>query len=115
MTVNGSTPYPHLFTPFRLAGKTLRNRVVHPAITTRLTQNSAVTDRLIQHCVARARGGAAMIVTEPLGMAPHQSAALRVRAFDETQIGGLARWAEMVEGEDCRLIGQIQDPGRGRH
>ena len=26
-----------------------------------------------------------------------------------------ARWAEAVESEDCRLLGQIQDPGRGRH
>jgi dimethylglycine catabolism A len=108
-------PYPHLFTPFRLAGKTLRNRIVHPAITTRLAQRSAVTDRLVQFCVARARGGAAMIVTEPLGMARHQTAALRVRAFDDEQVEALARWADRVEREDCRLLGQIQDPGRGRH
>lgn len=47
--------YPHLFTPFALAGKTLRNRVVHPAITTRLAERSAVTDRLIQYCLACAR------------------------------------------------------------
>jgi dimethylglycine catabolism A len=107
--------YPHLFTPFRLAGKTLRNRIVHPAITTRLAQRGAVTDRLVQYCVARARGGAAMIVTEPLGMARHQTAALRVRVFDDAGADALARWAEMVEREDCRLLGQIQDPGRGRH
>lgn len=56
-----------------------------------------------------------MIVTEPLGMACHQTAALRVRAFDDEQADALARWAEMVEREDCRLLGQIQDPGRGRH
>jgi dimethylglycine catabolism A len=109
------TPYPHLFTPFALAGSTLRNRAAFPAITTRMAQRSAVTDRLIQFCVARARGGAAMIVTEPLGMARHQTAALRVRAFDDEEADGLARWAEAVESEDCRLLGQIQDSGRGRH
>ena len=28
---------------------------------------------------------------------------------------GLKRLAEAVEGQDCRLLGQIQDAGRGRH
>ena len=25
------------------------------------------------------------------------------------------RWADAVESRDCRLLGQIQDPGRARH
>ena len=34
----------------------------------------------------------------------------RCRSLD-----GFRRWADRVEGHDCRLIGQIQDSGRGRH
>ncbi len=99
--------YPHLFTPFALAGQTLRNRVVHTAITTRLAERSAVTDRLVQYYVARARGGAAMIVTEPLGMARHQTAPLRVRAFDNEQADVIAPWAGIMESEDGRRFGQM--------
>ncbi len=34
-----------LFTPFRLAGKTLRNRITHASITTLSTPGGRVTDR----------------------------------------------------------------------
>jgi 2,4-dienoyl-CoA reductase-like NADH-dependent reductase (Old Yellow Enzyme family) len=56
-----------------------------------------------------------MIVTEPISMAPHQNVSYRARAWNDDDLDGLKRWAEAVESEDCRLLGQIQDPGRGRH
>jgi dimethylglycine catabolism A len=109
------TPYPSLFAPTRLAGKELRNRVVHASMATSLAQHQQVTDALVQYHANRARGGAAMIVTEPLACAPHQQQALRVRVWDQSQLGGLARWADAVESAGCRLLAQIQDPGRARH
>ena len=110
------SPYPRLFSPITLAGKRLRNRIVHPSMTTVCGEGGRATDRLIQYHANRARGGAAMIVTEPLNAAPHQQRiTTRVRIWNDDEIAGLKRWAGAVEGEDCRLIGQLQDAGRGRH
>src|SRR5260221_1384456 len=110
-----SAVYETLFSPFELAGKLLRNRIVHAAMSTALAERSRVTDKLIQYHANRARGGAAMIVTEPLGMARHQNRPLRVCAWNDEGVAGLSRWADAVEREGCRLLGQVQDPGRGRH
>lgn len=108
-------PYPHVFEPIELAGKRLRNRIAHAAILTSTAAQSRVTDRLIRYHENRARGGVAMIVTEPMCEAPHQKSPFRVLAWNDSAEDGLKRWAEAVEQHDCRLVGQIQDPGRGRH
>jgi dimethylglycine catabolism A len=107
--------YPSLLSPFTLAGRRLRNRLVHASMTTLLGENARVTDRLIQYHANRARGGAALIVTEPLSMATHQRLPNKVRVWNDDNVEGLKRWADAVESHDCRLLGQLQDPGRGRH
>ena len=104
-----------LFTPFRLAGKTLRNRVTHASITTLSTPTGRVTDREILYHANRAAGGAALSVTEPLGMMRHHARLPRVQVWRQDDPDGLKRFADAVESQDCRLIGQIQDAGRGRH
>jgi 2,4-dienoyl-CoA reductase-like NADH-dependent reductase (Old Yellow Enzyme family) len=105
-----------LFTPFALAGKPLRNRIVHSSMTTLLvTPAGRVTDNLIQYHANRAAGGAAMTVTEPLGMMRHQAGLPRVQVWRHDDEDGLKRFAEAVESKGCRLLGQIQDAGRGRH
>src|SRR5687768_9177293 len=84
-------------------------------MTTLLGENTRVTDRLIRYHANRAKGGAALIVTEPLSMAPHQLLPNKVRVWNDDNVEGLKRWADAVETHDCRLLGQLQDPGRGRH
>lgn len=37
-----------------------------------------------------------------------------MRAWYDDNLAWLSQWAEVVESEDCRLLGQIQDSGRGR-
>lgn len=107
--------YPSLLAPYTLAGKRLRNRLMHASMTTLMGKEQRVTDAIIQYHANRAQGGAAMIVTEPLAMAPHQKTPYKVRCWNDDHLEGLKRWAEAVETRDCRLLGQIQDPGRGRH
>src|SRR6185503_1486449 len=81
--------YPSLLAPFELAGRQLRNRLVHASMTTLLGANARVTDRLIQYHANRARGGAALIVTEPLSMAPHQTLPNKVRVWNDDNLEGL--------------------------
>jgi len=104
-----------LFTPFSLAGKTLRNRIVHASMSLLSTPQGRVTDRMIQYHANRAAGGAAMTVTEPLAMMRHQASIPRVQIWRKDDADGLKRFADAVESQDCRLLGQIQDAGRGRH
>jgi len=96
--MNAASPYPSLLAPFTLAGRQLKNRVVHASMTTRHCANMRVTDRLIQYHANRARGGAALIVTEPLSMARHQNLPGKVRVWNDENIEGLERWAACCSG-----------------
>ncbi len=97
-----------------LAGRPLRNRIVNASISAHFGAENGIKEGQIHYYANRARGGAAMIVTEPLVIAPHQGHH-RVIAWNDSMLDDLKRWADAVEREDCRLLGQIQDAGRGRH
>ena len=101
--------------PFALAGRRLRNRVVHASMTTLRAANAATTPGQIQYYANRARGGAAMVVTEPFTFSAMQDVPHKTRAWSDDAMDGLRRMAEAVESHDCRLLAQIQDPGRARH
>jgi hypothetical protein len=107
--------YPHLLAPLQRGRLALRNRLVHASMSTRMAQHGRVTEALIDYHENRARGGAALIVTEPLSMATHQRLPHKVRAWNDDDRDGLSRWAAAVGRHDCRLLAQLQDPGRGRH
>jgi len=110
-----SGAYPRLFSPLTLRRQSLRNRVVHASMSTRYVREGRVTDKLIDYHVNRARGGAAMLVTEPLNILPRQRNPQKVRVLEAANAPGLARWASAVRSAGALLLGQIQDPGRGRH
>ena len=114
MSITPKTPS-LLFTPFELAGRPLRNRIVHASMTSLTVRNGNVAPEQIAYFANRARGGAAMVVTEPFSMSPLQAVPTKTHAFDPSNAEGLTRMATEVEGQDCRLLAQIQDPGRARH
>ena len=97
-----------------LAGKRLRNRIVNASISAHIGAENGIQEGQFHYYATRARGGAAMVITEPLVISPHQGHH-RVIAWNDSMLDGLKRWADSVEREDCRLLGQIQDAGRGRH
>lgn len=107
--------YPNLFAPWRAGRLCLRNRIVHAAMTTRRIFHQRPTAAMVQYYANRARGGAAVVVTEPLNASRLQTRGHYVRVWNDDNNAWLQRWAEAVESHDCRLIGQIQDSGRGRH
>ncbi len=107
--------YPSLLAPFSLAGRRLRNRLVHPSMSTFMPVGGRVSPQMIRYFANRARGGAAMVVCEPFSMVPHQDVPNRVVAWNDTDLDGLKRLAESVETEDCRLVGQLLERGRGRN
>ncbi|WP_349358031.1 NAD(P)-binding protein [Stappia sp.] len=107
--------YPGLQSPFRLAGRTLRNRLVHASMTTRMQKGGRITDALIRYTANRAQGGAAMIVSEPLAMLSSQADQPKVQVRDPANADAFRRWVEAVAAHDGLLLAQLQHPGRGRH
>lgn len=114
MTPPPPSPYPTLFSPLELGGLRLKNRVAHAAISTRLGARGALGEGYLRYCEARARGGAALLVTEPLGLGLWQNP-MRLPAWSDAHLPELQRLADAVRRHDCHLVAQIQDPGRGRH
>jgi 2,4-dienoyl-CoA reductase-like NADH-dependent reductase (Old Yellow Enzyme family) len=110
-----SSSYPHLFERLERGRLRLKNRVMHLSMTTRYAVDGQVTDALVRYFESRARGGAALIVSEPVDATRFQSRPQYVHAQDERQIDGLKRWADAVARHDCVFLGQLQESGRGRH
>ena len=106
--------YPRLFSPVDIGSVCLKNRVVHAAITTGLTTDGTISNGLLNYCASRARGGAAAIILEPSNMHPGQTDARRLHVFGGHNQYSLRRLVDVVEREDCRLLAQVQDSGRGR-
>jgi dimethylglycine catabolism A len=102
-----------LFTPFELAGRRLRNRIVFPAVLSNYARENRVTPRLVDYYAERAAGGAAMLVTE--GLSVHASSVPQpnvATVFDPANFDGFQRLAAAVERHDCRLLGQLWHVGR---
>jgi dimethylglycine catabolism A len=110
-----AAPFPQLFAPLALAGRPLKNRITHASMTTRMGREQRLSEAQLRYYANRARGGCALIVTEPLNAWRRQQAPHKLCVWNDDALDDLQRLAEAVEPQDCRLLGQIQDPGRGRH
>lgn len=108
-------PFPALSSPFTLRGNRIRNRLAHASMTTRMQRDGQVTRELIRYYANRAAGGAGLVVSEPLAMIRQQDRLPKVRVRDPAGHDGLKRWADAVAEKEGVLLGQVQDPGRGRH
>ena len=62
--------YPKLFSPIKIGETTVKNRVFMPPISTNLADKGYVTDALVEHYAARAKGGVGLIVTEVTTVEP---------------------------------------------
>ncbi len=107
--------FPRLFAPMELAGRRLANRIGFAALSTRFSDPGRVSDRLVAHLEARARGGAAIVITEALCAAPSATTPVRPWAFDEGALPGFARLAEAVSRHGAALVGQLWHGGSAHH
>lgn len=112
---SADSQFPHLFSRFQLGPVELKNRIVHASMSTRFAKDGQVTDKLIDYHASRIRGGAAMTITEVLGVLAHQLDPFRVQVLSAKNADGLARWAAAIHAADGHILGQLQDGGRGRH
>ncbi len=104
----------HLFTPFRIKGCELKNRIVMPGLASFLIEDDgSITERTIEHYRLRAAGGPAMVIMEacavsPEGIvSPHQA-----RIYDDRFIDGLSKIARTMKEEGAVPAVQIHHGGR---
>ena len=108
-----SNAFPHLFSPLRLGGRTLANRVALPATLTNYGAGQRVTDRWKQFLVERALGGCALVVSEIIAVDPEALAhGAIVTGYDDANEAGFRATASEVEAAGATLLGQLWHPGR---
>ena len=102
-----------LFSPGAIGGVTLRNRVVMPAMTTRLADAEGyVTEAQIAYYLARARGGVGLITVElsaPERAGKHRHNELGIR--DDRFVAGLRRLVEALHDAGSKVSIQLGHGG----
>ena len=106
------TAFPHVFSPVRLRHKVLKNRVVFGAHTTNMAQDGLPGAQHLAYYEERARGGAAMIVVEPMPV--HPAAVLtrgNFRVDDDAVIPHFARLTKACKAHGAVMIQQLYHVG----
>ncbi|MFQ5897280.1 MAG: FAD-dependent oxidoreductase [Candidatus Methylomirabilia bacterium] len=102
-----------LFEPITIRGLEIPNRIVMPAMTTRLAApDGAVTPELIQYYLARAAGGTGLITVEMCS--PHPAGRHRARELgisDDRFLPGLLDLTAQLEAAGARTAIQIGHAG----
>lgn len=89
--------YNNLFSPIKIRGMEIRNRVEFPAMGTKMLNGSKyVTDQLINYHVARARGGNGINFTEVCSVYEKASPKNFLAISDDKYIPGLKKLADAI-------------------
>ena len=105
--------YPRLLSPFTLAGKTLRNRVIMGSMHTGLEDRARDYPALAEYFATRARGGVGLMVTG--GVAPNRAGWIKPFGGKLAARREVARHrlvTDAVHGADGRICMQILHTGR---
>jgi 2,4-dienoyl-CoA reductase-like NADH-dependent reductase (Old Yellow Enzyme family)/pyruvate/2-oxoglutarate dehydrogenase complex dihydrolipoamide dehydrogenase (E3) component len=105
--------FPHLFAPLTLRHKTLKSRLVFGAHTANMAEGGLPGERHRGYYEARARGGAAMIVVEPMPV--HATAVLtrgNFRHSDDAVIPAFRRITEACRTHGVVMIHQLYHVGQ---
>jgi 2,4-dienoyl-CoA reductase-like NADH-dependent reductase (Old Yellow Enzyme family) len=111
--VQGSEPLPLLFTPGRIGGVEIKNRIVMPSMTTRAADKDGfVTDDTLAYYCARADGGVGLITVEmasPEKAGRHRNFELGI--YDDRFIPGLSRLVEALHARNAKVSIQLGHAG----
>ena len=106
--------YPHVFSPFRLGGFDLRNRLVALPAGTSLVEGGVPTHGDVEHFERLAQGGVGLIIAG--AMVVHPTSALRsgklVEGYLDAVVPAMTEKADVVHRHGARLVGQLVHLGR---
>ena len=106
------TRHRHLLSSIDLRGHRLKNRIVFGAHTANMSDMGLPGPRAAAYWVERARGGAGMIVTEPVPV--HRTGVLTRGNYlhaDDAILDGFRRVTEAVKAEGCVIVQQLYHIG----
>lgn len=108
-----STFYPHLSKPLQVRGLALRNRVVMGPHQAKLVDSQGLPNQqLHQYLVARAAGGAGLLIVEGGSIMPNSMHVKCIAAFEPAVV---ERWAPIVaavKAQGARIVAQLVHTGR---
>jgi len=108
-----ATPFKHLFTPLKVGGVTIKNRIMSTGHDTTLPKDGTPNEALVAYQKARAEGGCGLIVLQVAGV--HESARYTshiLMATTDACIPGYRRIAEVCHAAGATVFGQLFHPGR---
>ncbi|MFC7360385.1 oxidoreductase [Nocardioides astragali] len=106
--------FPHVFSPLRIGGFDVRNRLVALPAGTSLVEHGIPTHGDVEHFERLAAGGVGLVVAG--AMVVHPTSALRsgklVEAYLDAVVPAMAAKADVVHRHGARLVGQLCHLGR---
>ena len=103
--------YPNLFSPIKIGETTIKNRVFVPPISTNLADKGYVTDALVKHYAARAKGGVGLIVTEVTTVEPtYVYLPGDMSIADDSFIPGWKKLTDAVHQYGTKILPQLFHP-----
>lgn len=103
--------YPHLFRPIQIGKTTVKNRIFMPPLSTNLGKNGYVTDELVEHYKARAKGGVGLFVTEVVTVEPtYVYLPGDMSIHDDSFIEGWKKLVEGVHEYGAKILPQLFHP-----
>lgn len=103
--------FSHLFSPIKVGETVVKNRVFMPPISTNLADKGYVTDALVAHYAAHAKGGVGLIVTEVTTVEPtYIYLPGDMSIHDDSFIPGWKKLTEAVHQYDCKILPQLFHP-----
>ena len=106
-----SQSYPMLFSPIKVGTQEVKNRVFMPPVSTNLADHGYVTDALVEHYTARAKGGVGLIITEVVTVEPtYTYLPGDMCCYDDTFIPGWEKLAAAVHQYGAKIMPQLFHP-----
>ena len=106
-----SQSYPMLFSPIKVGTQEVKNRVFMPPVSTNLADHGYVTDALVDHYTARAKGGVGLIITEVVTVEPtYTYLPGDMCCYDDTFIPGWEKLAAAVHQYGAKIMPQFFHP-----
>lgn len=103
--------FPHLFSPIQIGNVTVKNRLFMPPLSTNLGKKGYVTDELVEHYKARAKGGVGLFVTEVVTVEPtYVYLPGDMSIHDDSFIEGWSKLAAGVHEYGAKILPQLFHP-----
>lgn len=103
--------YPHLFSPIKIGNTVVKNRIFMPPLSTNLGNKGYVTDELVEHYKARAKGGVGLFVTEVVTIEPtYVYLPGDMSIYDDSFIEGWKKLVDGVHEYGAKILPQLFHP-----